>query len=255
MTCDECERILLDSKSGPSVSVLALAESHAQNCAACASKSSDLARLHAAFDELRASTEQMEAPGRVEGRLLAAFRQATPQRSALAGRANSWRPVWALVAALLLLASGLALYTTLKPKSGKMVERRSVQPENKAPMQQPSPLLSGHRAPADVPEGGHAGANQKRPLRPAVKLVARGNPAHRPTTPQVRVPADQQLSLNGGSNVIRVTLPLSSLAAVGVPMYPDLPDRQVTADVAMDPFGAIIAIRLVGTKPQEGLAN
>jgi hypothetical protein len=48
---------------------------------------------------------------------------------------------------------------------------------------------------------------------------------------QVPLPADQLLSLNGGSSVVRVNLPLSSLAAVGVPMVPDLPDRQVTADV------------------------
>jgi hypothetical protein len=58
------------------------------------------------------------------------------------------------------------------------------------------------------------------------------------------------LSLNGGSNVVRVTLPLSSLVAMGVPMRPDLSDRRVTADVMRDPFGAVVAVHLVEAKPR-----
>ncbi|HMJ23143.1 MAG TPA: hypothetical protein VK513_14605 [Terriglobales bacterium] len=59
------------------------------------------------------------------------------------------------------------------------------------------------------------------------------------------LPVGDQLSLNGGSRVVRVRLSLSSLVAVGVPVSPDVSDRRVTADVMMDPFGAVVAIRLV----------
>jgi len=66
---------------------------------------------------------------------------------------------------------------------------------------------------------------------------------------QSPLPVGDELFLNGGSNVVRVTLPLSSLVAMGVPMYPDASDRRVTADVTRDPFGAVIAIHLVEVKP------
>jgi hypothetical protein len=263
MTCGECERIWLDSTNRPTkeawmpgVSILALAESHAQNCPACASKLSDLAKLRAAFDELRASTKRMEAPAWVEANLRAAFRQEVPRQSASVIGTNAWRLVWASTAALLLLVSGVLLYTTLRPKPGIS---ESVKPENKRPAQvvpqQSSPMFSVRRAAATVPQSGRSGAKHRRPPKSGANLVAHTNLVPGATQPSP-VLAGEQLALNGGSNVIRVNLPLSSLAAVGVPMIPDLPDRQVTADVAMDPFGAVIAIRLVEMKPGEGgLAN
>ena len=242
----------------PDVSILTLAESHAQNCPACANKLSDLAGLHAAFDQLRASTKQMEAPARVEANLRAAFRQEVPRQSASVIGTNPWRLVWASTAALLLLVSGVLLYTTLRHKPGIIFQRESVKRENKRPAQvvpqQSSPMFSARRD-AVVPQSGRSGAKHRRPPRSGGNLVAHDN-LLRGATQQAPVPAGEQFALNGGSNVIRVNLPLSSLAAVGVPMVPDLPDRQVTADVAMDPFGAIIAIRLVEMKPGEGgLAN
>lgn len=242
----------------PGVALSTLAESHLWSCQACTAKWSDLARLHAALDQLRTSTSQMEAPARLEANLLAAFRQSTPRKAAFIGT-NLGRLLWASAAAFLLFVSGVTLYMTLKSKPRIVVQRESVRQENKSPgtvlQQQPSPRLPGGQAAVAAPEGGRAGANHRRPPRAADNLVAR-NQVREKMMQQVRVPAGEQLSLNGGSNVIRVNLPFSSLAAVGVPMVPDLPDRQVTADVVVDPFGAIIAIRLVEMKPGEaGLAN
>jgi hypothetical protein len=62
------------------------------------------------------------------------------------------------------------------------------------------------------------------------------------------LPVSDELSLNGGGNVVRVTLPFSSLVVMGVPVRPDVSDRRVTADVMMDPFGAVVAIHLVEAK-------
>jgi len=259
MMCDECERILLDWTSAPtndarasSVSLLTLAESHTQSCPECASRSADLARLHAALEQLRDSTSQMEAPARVETNLLAAFRQSTTRNASFIG-INLGKLLLAPAAALLLLVSAVTLYMTLRPRI--MVLRESIIRENKGSEQivreQPSPVPSGVQPAATTRKRGRTGPNHTRPLRPADNLAARANLGPGQMTQQIRMPVGEQLALNGGSSVIRVNLPLSSLAAVGVPMYPDLPDRQVTADVAVDPFGAIIAIRLVGTKPGE----
>lgn len=266
MTCDECRRILLDGTSGPANearmpggSLLALAELHAQGCRACANKSSDLARLLAGFDQLRAYTSQMEAPARVEKNLLAAFRRSSlPNRWLM--RTNLWRFVLASAAALVFLVSGITLYTTLRPKPPIAVQGESLRQENKGSeevlRQQRSPVLSGAQSARTIGKRVRGGARHRRPSQPSDNLVARDNPASEQKIQQARVLPGEQLSLNGGSSVIRVNLPLSSLAAVGVPMVPDLPDRQVTADVALDPFGAIIAIRLVEVKPGEGsLAN
>jgi hypothetical protein len=73
--------------------------------------------------------------------------------------------------------------------------------------------------------------------------------ADEPAREEPSLPLRDELSLNGGGNVVRVTLPVASLVAMGVPMYPEVSDRRVTADVTRDPFGAVIAIHLVETRP------
>ena len=243
----------------PSAYLLNLAQSHVQSCSACRRRSSDQARLHAVLDQLRASTSQVGAPNRVETNLLAAFRQST-KRDASFIATNPTRLFWVPAAAFLLLAFSITLYITLRTKPGFMLQHGSVRQADKGPeavlRHQASPALSDRKTAEATSQSARAGAKPRRPLRPADNLAMQRNLLRRQTTQQVRTPADEQLSLNGGSTVFRVNLPLSSLGAVGVPMYPDLPDRQVTADVAVDPFGAIIAIRLVEMKPGKGgLAN
>ncbi|MCU1296196.1 MAG: hypothetical protein JWO91_474, partial [Acidobacteriaceae bacterium] len=44
------------------------------------------------------------------------------------------------------------------------------------------------------------------------------------------------------------TLPSSALAALGIPVHPDLTGRRVIADVVMDSFGVVHGIRLVGSE-------
>jgi len=255
MTCNECERILLDLMNGSSKaagksgrSVLTLAESHAQDCTVCAGKLSDLRLLHAALDQLRGSTKQMEAPARVETKLREAFREMGTRSGPRIAR-NPWATVWASAAALTLLVAGLSLYLTPGAKAPVTVENKSVEPADRTPRKarqgQPLAPHSASRAVASVRKNGHASGKQER--RPGIEdnLSQRVYRLGGEINQRVPAAAGEELSLNGGSNVIRVTVPLSSLAAIGVPMHPDMPDRQVTADVAMNPFGAIIAIRLV----------
>jgi hypothetical protein len=256
MTCGECERILLDSMNGssngagkPGMSALALAESHAQDCPACAGKFSDLTLLHAALDQVRGSTEQMEAPPRVEANLRAAFHEMMETRSGPRMARNPWATVWASTAALLLLVTGATLYITPGAKTPITVEGKNIEPAERNPrkarQRQTLPALSASRAAAAARKNGRASGKQKRRPGTNDNLLAQAYRMGGETNQKVPAAPGEELSLNGGSNIIRVTVPLSSLAAVGFPVHPDMPDRQVTADVAMNPFGAIIAIRLV----------
>jgi hypothetical protein len=70
----------------------------------------------------------------------------------------------------------------------------------------------------------------------------------KPGTVELRTPAtlNDEFSLNGGGSIVRVTLPMSSLTAMGLPVHPDLSDPRVTADVWIDPFGDVMRVRLVG---------
>jgi hypothetical protein len=61
---------------------------------------------------------------------------------------------------------------------------------------------------------------------------------------QIAVPA-ADLSLNGGGSIIRVTLPLSGLQVMGVPVDSEASDPLVMADLTLDPFGGIVGFRLV----------
>jgi hypothetical protein len=90
-----------------------------------------------------------------------------------------------------------------------------------------------------------------RPLAARSKLEQRTRPAtlaQKESALSVPLPVNDFLSLNGGGSVVRVTLPLASLVAMGVPLYPEVSDRRITADVARDPFGAVVAIHLVETR-------
>jgi hypothetical protein len=107
-----------------------------------------------------------------------------------------------------------------------------------------APGVSGVAVPAVV-EGYRPGAEHA--VAPSSKGVSAklDRSTHRRVGRRSPSPVGDELSLNGGGSVIRVTLPLSSLIAMGVPVHPDTSDPRVTADVMMDPFGAVVGIRLV----------
>ena len=244
MTCEECEEILLDSdncasRTGwmPGVSVLNLARLHAENCPACATRVLEMSRMNDALGQLRISTKQMQAPATIEANLLLEFRKRT-SRTVSGSRAFRWRLVWGSGIVFALIA-GIVSYSGLKP----VVNSESHRIESPS-LQKPSPPDSSASLNPDFTERRHVDAAH--PHVPSSKRVPR---KVEESPRESRLPAQDELSLNGGSNVVRVTLPLASLVAMGAPMYPGGPDRRVTADVARDPFGAVIAIHLVETRP------
>ena len=253
MTCEQCVTMLLDSGNSPArddwmpeVPVLNLAKLHAENCLACAAKMAEISRLNYGLDQLRLSNMQLEAPATIEGNLLVEFRRRSALRAPTVPCIARWKLLSAPAIALALVAA-LIFYSVSRPRPHISVQTNGT---GHPAQQPPSPLHSRAGFDRTSIENHQAGADRPR-LR---------NSGRNPQTNLSRKPHDRgwqeapwrardELSLNGGGNVVRVTLPLSSLVAMGVPIYPEVSDRRVIADVTRDPFGAVISIQLVESKP------
>jgi len=211
---------------------------HIENCPACATKMIETKRLEDALDQLRVATEQCQASPEIEKNLLQAFRHETAKRRQSLDRVFAWKLAWLCTATLVLVAAGMFFYSRLWPIPALSHEGNRA--GNVARIEAPgAPGFSGAVA---VPPNNHATAKHDTRVsahrRRATDESVRGRVAT----------AGEDLSLNGGGSIVRVTLPFSSLVAMGVPVRPDISDSRVTADVWMDPFGAVVGIRLVQPK-------
>jgi len=238
MTCDEFEQVLLGSShcrsaDGRSLraSKAAVMQAHVENCPVCAKKMAQATRLQDALDQLRVATMHLQAPAAVDRNLLDAYRQQAARRRTSVGRASVWRFVWLSAAALVLLAAGLRLYSGFSTKL-------PVKSENKSKLEMQMPPSPGPSAAAKEAFNENPDVSKRR-------VTQADKPISRRTVRNASMPPSDELSLNGGGSVVRVTLPFSSLTAMGLPVRPDLSDTRVTADVWIDPFGAVVGIRLV----------
>jgi hypothetical protein len=247
MTCDDFERILVDSISGKAseTSMLRafrtpLVLAHVRNCPACAGKMREASRLEEALDDLRLSARHLEAPAGVEKNLLDAFDRERARRHSSNRPLLAWRPAWLSAAAVVLLIAGVLFFSRLGPllltgsqTYGNELEIRPRQ----------APGLSGTAIGVFNNQPAGTGGN---PMSASKTRVSEARKPERGTV-DLRASATQnyELSLNGGSSVVRVTLPMSSLTAIGLPVHADLSDPRVTADVWIDPFGDVTRVRLV----------
>lgn len=249
MTCDECEQILLDSSHRASgggwmlgASRVALVQAHLKDCPACAMRMAEASRLEDALNQLRVSAMQIEAPAAVENNLLEAFRQETAKRGPSIKIALPWRLVWFSATALILLGAAIVFYSTSRPRSPMTVDRNpkgnelEIQPS--VPGAAAAEALHGNGETAAE----NAAAISSRRIAKTEEAIPEGVARRTP------IPVSDELSWNGGGSIVRVTLPLSSLTAMGLPLHADLSDPRVTADVWVDPFGAVVGIRLVAAK-------
>jgi hypothetical protein len=256
MTCEDCEQVLMDRRNGagtrgwmPGVSIFNLAKEHAQSCSACAAKMSEISHLDDALHQLQISTIGMEAPGNIESILLATFRERTRPQDPAIRRFVSWRMAWVPVAALLIVAAVMAFYpgsSLRKPSAHKIGTEAGGHIEAESPMQQSPTVASGSVGTANRSERVGNRSNGEPVAAGSVGVIAKVNPLKRTNRthgPPIAVGDD--LALNGGGSILRVTLPLSSLVAMGVPVRPEASDPRVTADVTLDPFGTVVGIRLV----------
>jgi hypothetical protein len=241
----------------PEVAVLNLAKAHARSCSVCAAKMSEVSNLDAALETLRISSIRMEPPAAIGDNLLAAFRERKKRLHSPIVRVFPWRLVWGsaaafgLVAVVVMLYSGLSLRDPAVRLNGTDSYGRS---EGEHAVQERLPTISSDSSDSHaMPDRLNAERDRSSAKRPAAAASRRGV-AKLDRPPQVRgeqrssMLARDDWSSNGGGSIVRVTLPLSSLVAMGVPVDPEVSDPRVTADVVMDPFGAVMAIRLVEAK-------
>jgi hypothetical protein len=247
MTCEEFELFLLDSDQRMrcvswmlQASKMALAREHVDDCAACAIRMAESTRLRDALDQLRISTMHSDAPASVERKLLATFREDVARRHPGNTYAFPWKLAWVSIATLVLVVATALLYSKLRPDSARKEEvDRNASEEVISPRFVPD---SSSAAASVIDRSREPGTEN-----PRTALRHHFAPAHMRITEAgvAVVQASDVLSLNGGGSVVRVTLPISSLVAMGVPVHPDLSESRVTADVWMDPFGAVVGVRLV----------
>lgn len=248
MTCEEFEEILLDSQGRISgdgwmlrASKVSLIQEHVNNCPGCGLRMAETTRLEDALQDLRVSTMHLEAPPTVEKELLDTFRENAGKRHAAIGFAFPWKWVWVSAATLFLVLSTALLY--LRFGSG------SVQHEQANGSGAPE-VISPHYVPdirstaPSIERDHNPGTDNPRTGAKARSAQAQARKTEAGKAPGL-VQASDVLSFNGGGSVVRVTLPVSSLVAMGVPVRPDLSESRVTADVWMDPFGDVIGVRLV----------
>jgi anti-sigma factor RsiW len=247
MTCEECEEILLDSDNHasrkgwmPGVSVLNLAKQHAESCLACAARMSEISRMEAGLNDLRHSTLRVEVPAAIEASLSGEFRRRVARPGMFGLSPFGWRLLWGSAIALV-VASALALYSMRASRSSM----RAQAGQSEHPAQQSSVIVASSDQ-ASI-EKHHSEIGGPATVSPVTKRPKRNSLPRTGARRESLLPARSELSLNGGGNVVRVTLPVASLVAMGVPLNPEISDRRVTADVARDPFGAVIAIHLVET--------
>jgi hypothetical protein len=242
MTCEEWEQILLDMRHRMNgdgwmwkVTRSVLIKAHIENCPACTTKMIETTKLNNALDQLRVATKHFQASPAVEKHLLEAFRRETSGRHHSLHMGFGLRLARLSTAALALIVAGILLYPRLRPTplvtdqgNGAGDKVRTVTPSvpelsinlNNQPRTEDDRRSSGHRIAKVRKSKAEASAKQ------------------------MAIPAED-LSLNGGGSIVRVTLPLSGLLAMGVPVHPEASDPRVTADVTLDPFGAVVGVHLV----------
>jgi hypothetical protein len=246
MTCEDFEQILVDLRHHGNgdgwilkLSKSALIEAHIGNCPACATKMMETTKLEDALDQLRVATQHLQASAAVEKNLLEAFRRETSKRHGSLHTVFGRRLAWLSTAALALIVAGVFFYARMRPSS--LVTDQGNGAGEKVQVVTPS-------LPSFSVSGAEAFDKQPRAendSRRAVHRVAKLRKSILESRArQIAIPAED-LSMNGGGTVVRVTLPLSSLLAMGVPVHPEASDPRVMADVTLDPFGAVVGVRLV----------
>jgi hypothetical protein len=231
MNCNRFETLLesLERNAPMAAELRSAALQHAESCGQCRARLAAARLLHMELQTLAKEDENLQAPARLEANLLSAFRERSLRPSRV------WRSVsWASLAAA--VAVGIWLLAE--------------QPWRQAG---PSPLVKIQAAqPASLPQ-----------IATTVKTrIAGKNSIHRRSRPTgsrtAASIADEFIALSSGGSwypvgdgmVVRVQVPRSAPALVGLPISGGDVSGTVTADVVLGEDGVARAIRFV--TPSEG---
>jgi hypothetical protein len=183
-----------------------IAHSHLVDCAECAMRMRQYEHLSAGMRAMAASQSHIEAPLRVEARLVAAFRTNAGNPVPIHSR-RRWIPAatWAAAIAAM-IAAGVFVVRVREPEARRPVPRQVELAVTES---------GGNSLEAAVEEG-------FLPLPGAAQLT----------------PADDV-------NVVHVELPRSAMMQVGIEVGPDRADETVHADVMVGADGLARAVRFV----------
>jgi hypothetical protein len=207
MTCQEFWNTMpeLEGEAG------AEAAAHRRECGACAAALNNHGALAAGLRGVAAELNRLKAPGRVEARLLAAFRGQAGLVAPPPAR-RWWSPVLAWAAAAVVVLAAFLLF------AGRV--RQSSAPYNAAAGAEAAAVDWSALLPAEI--AGEAGAGDFIPLPNADRL-----------------PQDEDL------NVVRVEVPRSAMIALGYAVTADRAAERVRADVVVGSDGLARAVRFL----------
>ncbi len=238
MDCKQFEDMLeeLERETPMPAGIRPRALQHAESCGYCRARLASARLLSLELQALARQDEKLHAPAHVEASLLAAFRQKA-QRPA-----RAWRKLsWTAAAAVVVLAGWLLAAQPWRKPSFPPVAKTQAPPSPPPSASQPvkAPVETQIRVQKRLAEP-LAG---RRPSRSAGKVAAQL--------------ADEFIALPPGDNayplgegmVVRVELPRSAPALVGLPLGGGDLSGTVTADVVLGQDGVARAIRFV--QPEE----
>lgn len=272
MNCHEFENLVVDLARGVVTDSLVGTRcwAHAANCPSCADRLLDQEKLTAGFEALTARADAMPAQERVEAILRGEFRSHFAKNKwRLASRPPAWdHPIrswtrqghWAWVGAAALLLLSLAGFlaagyrmklrtadtaqNSAAPKATETLPPIAKSNSSAAKGTREHPSTQGARGNSVPKSNKGAGGknNSKTPTRPAFRSTKHDELA----TNFYPLPYGSGLPLDEGWEIVRVSMPRSSLANLGVPLTGDQgTTASIKADLVLGEDGLARAIRFV----------
>jgi hypothetical protein len=264
MNCQDFDAVILELVRGEAASsAMTEGRAHAASCARCAALFSEQQSLSLELAALAARAQETHAPQRIEWVLRAEFRRQHTQ--APKPGIHQWRgetdlslirifgnrKAWALAAILIGVAGGvIAMKFLMKPKVMRMTQ---TQPQQTVQPRAPRPptvaaadpeSLNGHQATRSAAR--RRGSHQRARAQASPAPAQGQNSSDEWATNFYPLPYGSGLDLDEGWEIVRVNVPVSALASLGVPATNTESSVQyVKADVVLGGDGMARAIRFI----------
>jgi len=274
MNCLEFENIVVDLARGAVMdsSLGTRSWAHAANCPRCAERLHEQEKLTAGLETLTSRTDTMHAPERFEARLRSEFRAQFAKNEVQIVRPSIHRVrpslnrmslsrwVWAGAATILLLtlAGLLALRSGTQLPVAISARVKNVPKVAESPKASESKNVSDHPAATEISTAQDSGANSPAKARKSRTGTKKSSTPARPTfrsttqdelaTNFYPLPYGSGLPLDDGWEIVRVNLPRSALASLGMPVAAEQSQTSsatIKADLVLGEDGLARAIRFV----------
>jgi hypothetical protein len=237
MTCAEFSEVVheLLRPEQPASELVRRGLEHALLCDDCASVLAEQRDLNDQLDDLADANRNLEAPAHVERSLVAALRAQHPARPAVT-------PIWRWVAALGLASAAVLIGAVLlahRPMDGPA-----------GPAAQPAPRVASPLMPLEASRVEASAPNSASETTEQAALATTPATSEEQASGQFyRMPYANSGESTDGDSVLRVEMPASELASMGLESSAadagsDDGTQMVTADVVVAEDGTLEAIRL-----------